>query len=61
MLQAFAEPAYLSRFLFYGLPRVAGHCARSGVRVVSKRRKVLLVESYAETTTRGGRETNLRT
>jgi hypothetical protein len=32
------------------LPRVVEHCARSGVRVVSKWRKVLLVESYAGTT-----------
>src|SRR5215203_1704575 len=30
-----AKPAYLGRFLFSGLVSVAGHCARSGVRVVS--------------------------
>ena len=35
MLQAFAKPAYLSRFLFYGLLGVAGCCAPGGVRVVS--------------------------
>jgi len=27
-----AKPAYLSRFLFYALLRVAGYCARGGVR-----------------------------
>ena len=35
MLQAFAKPAYSSRFLFYALPVVAGCCAPGGVRVVS--------------------------
>jgi hypothetical protein len=30
-----AYPAYLSQFLFYPLPIVAGCCARGGVRVVS--------------------------
>ena len=30
-----AKPAYLGRFLFSGLVSVAGHCARSDVRVVS--------------------------
>ena len=34
-LQAFAKPAYLSRFLFSVLLGIARHCARSGVRVVS--------------------------
>src|SRR5918998_868351 len=40
VLQAFAKPAYLSRFLFYGLLRVAGCCAPGGVRVVSKTGRV---------------------
>ena len=35
MLQAFATPAYVSRFLFYALLSVAGCCAPGGVRVVS--------------------------
>ena len=35
VLQAFAKPAYLSRFLFYGLLCVAPYCAPGGVRVVS--------------------------
>ena len=35
-LQAFAKPAYVSRFLFYGLPRIVGYCAPGGVRVESK-------------------------
>ncbi len=30
-----AKPTYLGRFLFSGLVSVAGHCARSDVRVVS--------------------------
>ena len=34
-MQAFAKPAYLSGFLFYGLLDVAGRCAPGGVRVVS--------------------------
>jgi hypothetical protein len=34
-LQAVAMPPYLSRFLFYTLPRVTGCCAPGGVRVVS--------------------------
>jgi hypothetical protein len=31
-----ANPAYLSHFLFFGLPNVAPYCVRDGVRVVSK-------------------------
>ena len=31
-LQRFANPLYLSRFIFYGLPGVAGYCVRGGVR-----------------------------
>jgi hypothetical protein len=34
-LHGFANPAYLSRFLFPGLLRVARYCAPGGVRVVS--------------------------
>ena len=30
-MQALAKPAYLSRFLFSGLPTVAGLCALGGV------------------------------
>jgi hypothetical protein len=34
-LHGFANPAFLSGFLFSGLLRVALYCARGGVRVVS--------------------------
>ncbi len=34
-MQAFAKPAYLSGFLYYALPHVAGCCVPGGVRVVS--------------------------
>jgi hypothetical protein len=34
-LHSIANPAYLTGFLFSGLPRVAPYCARGGVRVVS--------------------------
>src|SRR5215203_7399578 len=34
-LQPVAKPAYLSAFLFYALPCVAGCCAPGGVKVVS--------------------------
>jgi len=34
-LQRIAKPAYLSRFLFSGLLRVAPYCVPGGVRVVS--------------------------
>src|SRR5918994_7727679 len=34
-LHELANPAYLSRYLFPGLPRVAPYCAPGGVRVVS--------------------------
>src|SRR5215204_2044132 len=34
-LQGVANTAYLSRFLYPGLPCVAPYCARGGVRVVS--------------------------
>src|SRR5215211_6626633 len=34
-LQELANPAYLSRFLFSGLPRIAPYCATGGIRVVS--------------------------
>jgi hypothetical protein len=34
-LHGLANPAYLGRFLFCGLPSVAGCCAPGGVRVVS--------------------------
>ena len=35
MLQAFAKPAYLSHFLFYGMLSVAPYCVPGGVRAVS--------------------------
>ncbi len=41
VLQAFAKPAYVSRFLFYGLPHVAPYCAPGGVKVVSGGVRVL--------------------
>jgi hypothetical protein len=34
-LQEGANPAYLSRFLYSGLLRVASYCVPGGVRVVS--------------------------
>jgi hypothetical protein len=34
-VQRGAEPAFLGRYLFSGLPHVAPYCVRSGVRVVS--------------------------
>jgi hypothetical protein len=36
-LHGFADPAYLSRFVFSGLLRVASHCRPGGIRVVSGR------------------------
>jgi hypothetical protein len=36
-LQGVANPLYLSRFLFCGLPCVAPYCVRGGLRVVSGR------------------------
>ncbi len=35
-MHGLANPAYLGRFLFLGLPSVAPYCAPGGVRVVSK-------------------------
>jgi hypothetical protein len=34
-VQRIANPAYLSRFLFCGLPGVAPYCVPAGVKVVS--------------------------
>ena len=35
-LQGAAKPAFLSRFLFCGLPSVAPYCAPGGIRLVSE-------------------------
>jgi hypothetical protein len=42
-----ANPAYLSRFLFYGLPCVAPYCVPGGVRVVSEVRALPVAGSFA--------------
>jgi hypothetical protein len=47
MLQAVANPAYLSPSLFYALPILAGCCALVDARVVSAVRGLGVASSFA--------------
>jgi len=47
-----ANPVYLSRFLFSGLPPVARYCARGGVRVVSISVGYVVLVSLSRTSVR---------
>ena len=46
-MQAFARPAYLSRFLFYALLNVAPYCVPGGVKVVSDVRGLQVAGSFS--------------
>ena|SRR5215207_4955563 len=46
-LHGSANPAYLSRFITSALHYVAPHCARGGIRAVSKGRGLRIAGSFA--------------
>jgi hypothetical protein len=46
-LHGFANPAFLGNFSFSTLPHVAPYCVPGGVRVVSRGRRLHVVDTYS--------------